>query len=212
MEYKKYLLPKEKHLNKPWRVHELASDFELHDTWVVSLPLGESEEDNFAAFHKMFVENGTKTDSWIVDKLFRLRFFLGRVFGWDTREELTIPGTREGSLLERLTAEDIETAEEVGSIQDFGETDSHLIYRYKNESLMEIANKTIHALIHLGAVEEEDGKAIQVAIYIKSRGTASRFYMGLIKPFRYAFVYPGLFSYLTREWKRAHPTSVPTHS
>jgi hypothetical protein len=39
-----------------------------------------------------------------------------------------------------------------------------------------------------------------MAIYVKYRGLGSRLYMALIKPFRYAIVYPAWIRRIQRAW------------
>jgi hypothetical protein len=83
------------------------------------------------------------------------------------------------------------------------------VYAFPEEALLEIANRTIHALLHLSWVEVPGGRrAAVLAVYVKSRGWQSRAYMGLIQPFRHAVVYPAWIEHLTRTWRHLRPASA----
>ena len=73
------------------------------------------------------------------------------------------------------------------------------VYLTHDEAVRELANRTVHALMHLGWVKHPDGYHLQMAVLVKPNGWFGRAYMGLIKPFRYLVVYPSL----TRSWARA---------
>lgn len=58
------------------------------------------------------------------------------------------------------------------------------------------------AVIHLAWAEEGAGRCRgQMAIYVKPRGGLGRTYMALIRPFRYAVVYPALMRQIERAWQ-----------
>jgi hypothetical protein len=64
-------------------------------------------------------------------------------------------------------------------------------------------------VMHLGWVEQDDGSYRgQMAVLVKPRGRLGAAYMELIKPFRYALVYPALMRVVERAWRRRHaPTA-----
>jgi hypothetical protein len=71
---------------------------------------------------------------------------------------------------------------------------------------MEIANKTIHGLLHLSWVATKGGRrSVVLAVYVKSRGWQSRAYLALIRPFRHLVVYPAWIAHLTRTWAVLRP-------
>jgi hypothetical protein len=45
----------------------------------------------------------------------------------------------------------------------------------------------------------------RLAIYVKHRGVGSKIYMAVIKPFRYAVVYPAWIGAIQRRWKAVTP-------
>jgi len=66
-----------------------------------------------------------------------------------------------------------------------------------------MSNRTIHALLHLSWLGGDPPRA-RLAVCVKHRGLGSRAYMALIKPFRYAIVYPSWIRGIQRRWRRTH--------
>ena len=65
------------------------------------------------------------------------------------------------------------------------------LYLTDNEFAAEIANQTVHGVLHLGWVAEGDGVFRgQMAVYVRPNGLLGDAYMAAIKPFRYLVVYP----------------------
>ncbi len=80
------------------------------------------------------------------------------------------------------------------------------VYAFADEALLEIANRTIHALLHLSWVETAGGRrGVVLAIYVKSRGWYSRAYLALIRPFRHLVVYPAWMAHVARSWQALRP-------
>lgn len=74
------------------------------------------------------------------------------------------------------------------------------VYELHTESARELANKTVHTVMHLGWVPGADGHyELRMAVLVKPNGWFGRAYMAAIAPFRYLIVYPAL----TRRWERA---------
>jgi hypothetical protein len=177
----------EEHKAQPWRVHAFASDFELLDVWRFPVRLrSEISLETFLGFltemHSDLVRGGG-----MAAQLFRLRGWMGRVFGWD-RES--------GPASERLA--DAEATQ--GSVGGFDP-----VFATDDEALFELENATVHALMHLGrvAVEDRDSSGLwapQMAVYVKPRGYLGRVYMKLIQPFRHLIVYPAMMRSAQRSW------------
>ncbi len=78
----------------------------------------------------------------------------------------------------------------------------HEVFRGPDQVVVEIANKTISAFIDLRWVDAASGrKTAEFSIYVKYVSRLSGAYMALIKPFRYAFVYPPWLKRLKRLWE-----------
>jgi hypothetical protein len=76
----------------------------------------------------------------------------------------------------------------------------------------ERANRTVHSVMHIGWVADEDGGYHgQMAVLVKPNGWFGAAYMAAIKPFRYLFVYPALMRWIERGWQAsASPSSTAT--
>jgi hypothetical protein len=193
------------HRGRPWRVHDLARDFQLLDAWRIPIAADPARGHTFEDFYRVFLRNGVATDSRSANALFRLRLALGRILRLDAvAAPLPIPGCAETSVAARLTPAD-RAANRAATVSVRGQLAVAVpIYLFSDEALIEISNRTIHGLLHLGWVDAPAGKKeVELAIYIKSRGRMSDFYMALIQPFRYTVIYPAWIGRLCRAWERA---------
>lgn len=76
------------------------------------------------------------------------------------------------------------------------------VYVDDDEALLTISNKTVQALVHVGWIDAPNGrKTASLAVYVKSVGWFTDFYMALIWPFRHFVVYPAWFSRIRRRWE-----------
>jgi hypothetical protein len=184
------------HRAHPWEVHDLAGDFDLLDVWRFPLVGGAGELPRFLALMTQ-MEGSIASSSAPTRALFALRKGIGRVLGWDReRVPLSIPGCSERSVRARLReGVDVTAPRSDGAF--------HPVYLRDREALLEISNGTVHALMHLGWVEQEPGRFFpEMAVYVKHRGALGRIYMALIAPFRHALVYPSLMKSAARRWGR----------
>jgi hypothetical protein len=130
----------------------------------------------------------------LVRFLFAVRGRLGALLGWD--DPSVGVGARVASLRDRLPS-DIRDAPRG---LDDESMPLQAVYELDNESARELANKTVHAVMHLGWVRgANDDYELRMAILVKPNGWFGRLYMAAIAPFRYLVVYPAL----TRQWERA---------
>lgn len=190
------------------RVDTLADDFGLLDEWRVPVEASVEDPTAFSRFIRILFSNGFETDSRTAGALFSLRLTIGRVLGWDGHSA-PIPNSREHSIVERMTEDDRRRNRadrfELGeSLRD----QVTVVYVFESEALLEISNKTVHALIHIFWSADGDRAAPRVAIYIKSRGFFTRVYMAAIKPFRYLIVYPAWMARLRRKFYEADDAKV----
>jgi hypothetical protein len=126
--------------------------------------------------------------------LFTVREQLGALLGWDKPK--TSLGKRVQPLYDRLPGDLRETVD----VSDTSGAPFTPVYLLHNESVRELANKTCHAVMHLGWVPTGGGEyEPRMAILVKPNGRFGRVYMALIAPFRYLIVYPAI----TRQWERA---------
>ena len=186
-------LPASAHTERPWRIHQIAPDFRLEDVWALPTPGG---PDDLRVLVEQFASGG---DERAFPPAYRLlmaiRWKLGELLGLDADE--TGLGGRVVSVRDRLP-EDLRRAEG----PDFASVPFRPVYLTDREFVAEIANRTVHALLHLGWVEDgEGGYRGQMAVLNKPNGLLGRGYMAFIKPFRYVVVYPALLRTIARRWQ-----------
>ena len=186
-------LPDSAHTERSWRIHELAFDFDLVDVWALPTPGG---PDDFPRL----VELATSLDleqsaSPLVRVLFGVRKKLGEALGWDD-EKFGI-GARVASLRDRLPADLRELP-----LPEFSLLPAEPVYRTENEFAAEVANKTVHGVLHFGWVEDDEvGYRGQMAILVRTNGVFGRAYLTMITPFRYLFVYPAAMRDIAQRWR-----------
>jgi hypothetical protein len=68
---------------------------------------------------------------------------------------------------------------------------------------LEIANQTVHGVLHLGWVPDDaGGYRGQMAVLVKRNGLLGAAYMAAIAPFRHLIVYPKMLRDIERAWGR----------
>ena len=197
--------PNADHLSQPWRVHDLARDFDLLDVW--RFPIRAPETVPFEVFLEFMARNQADLLSGRgpAALLFRLRGLLGRIFRWDETGDRTrapspdgvrrrVAGNVPGGVGGEAPGADREAADDALPFET--------VYRTSDEQLAEIQNATVHALMHLGRVHDGEGWSPQMAVYVKRKGLLGRVYMALIGPFRHAIVYPAMMRSAERGWPR----------
>jgi hypothetical protein len=80
-------VPDTVHRSRPWRIHEVAREFELEDVWALPTPGG---PDDFPRLVEMLTGfEPAESGSAVVRALFAIRFRLGELLGWDDEEGFT---------------------------------------------------------------------------------------------------------------------------
>jgi hypothetical protein len=178
----------------PLRVHTFLTRVSLHDVWSVDLPrwrVGITLDDFLQTADKcLFSPSGL---GWI---LLGIRLLAGRFFGWD-RER---PASTSETFASRLTESDrSKSLSEAGTRDGF----FRVVYRFENEELVELMNRTVHAGALSTLIETGTGYHFYLAVYVRSGSRFTRFYMALIDPFRRMIVYPSLLRSVRARWDRA---------
>lgn len=185
-------LPRSAHTSRPWRIHEIAPDFHLEDVWAVPTPGG---RDDFPRLVKAAASlDPSRSESLAVRSLFAVRWKLGELLRLD--EPQKGPGS---TLRHRLPSDLRERPADV----EFDPLPFTPLYVTDDELAAEIANKTVHGVVHLGWVQEGAGYRGQMAILVKRNGLLGTAYMATITPFRYLLVYPALMREMARAWEAA---------
>jgi hypothetical protein len=130
----------------------------------------------------------------IVRALFAIRFGLGELLGWDS--DAAGLGSRVPRLRNRLPDE--LRGVPAGTTPALDQFEP--VYLLDNEAALEIANRTVHGILHLGWVKDGDGYRGQMAILVKRNGLLGTAYMAAIEPFRHLFVYPQMMREIRRRW------------
>ncbi|WP_410790075.1 DUF2867 domain-containing protein [Kribbella sp. C-35] len=186
-------LPNTAHTSMPWRVHELTSDFTVEDVWAFRTP-GAGPDDFPTMLAAMRAAGGFARQTWPVRFLFAFRWKLGALFGWDDPKAAV--GARVASLHDRLPR-DLRDAPRGGDSDDMP---LKAVYELDTEAARELANRTVHTVMHLGWAQAANGDhELRMAVLVKPNGWFGRIYLAAIAPFRYVVVYPAL----TRQWERA---------
>ncbi len=196
-------VPNEVHTSRPWRIREIAPDFEVEDVW--ALPAYGRAEDFPALVGLAAASDPSDSSSLPTRVLWQARDLLGKWFGLGRISEpdhgatgrLPIPGATETSLSERLPDDLRGTVSDL----DFGSLPFVPLYRTDREFAAEISNQTVHGVLHLAWVDQGDSRFQgQMAVYVKPRGRFGKAYLAFIKPFRYLVVYPALMRQIERRW------------
>jgi hypothetical protein len=186
------------------RCHTLLGDVPLHDVWAIPLDGGGPGRTIRDARAILFGDQRPATNL-AVRGLFKLRFALGRVFGWD-HERHDPPAA---SYIHRLTEADRSQSEVSPGSR---EGPFRVLYVLGDEALSELRNATVHAFLALALTPRPEGYTLYLAIYVKRLGLFTALYMALIDPFRRLIVYPALGRQAQRGWLRAYPTARQTPS
>src|SRR5262249_19251271 len=118
----------------------------------------------------------------------------------DRRDSLPIPGCAEKSIRDRLDEADLK--HDRSRHLPLPKAPFKTVYVFEEEALLEVSNRTIHALLHLSWIDVGAARTtVVMSIYTKSRGRFSDAYLVLIRPFRYAVVYPAWLEHLARTWR-----------
>ncbi len=176
----------------PLRVHTFLADVPLHDVWAVDLPT-HRDAVTLSEFLGRASQGGINRLPPAARALFRLRFFLGRIF----RLEAEPKDALSASFGSRLTSEDRARSCVVSGTP---EGLFRVVYRFENEQLLEIQNRTVHAAALSALVEMADSYRFYFAVYVHQRTWITPFYMGLIDPFRKWIVYPALLKRIRATW------------
>lgn len=181
----------------PLRVHDFLAGVPLHDVWAIDLPRKRAgiTLDEFSR-----TGNPVRFQlSSLVRALVKFRFFIGRLFGWD-RQPPSNTATAQ-TFATRLTDDDRSK-----SLVPAGTPDGPLrvVYRFENEQLLELINRTAHAAALSALVETESGYRFYFAVYVQKVSRLTPVYMALIDPFRKLIVYPSLLRGVREAWNKCN--------
>lgn len=198
-------LDKSEHTQRPWRIHDLAKDFQVLDVWALPTPGGEGD---FTQLVDLWSTFDPGKSSPVVRALFAIRWTLGRVLGLD-RPDAGL-GARVETLRDRLPDDLREAPNDLARDgSPFGP-----LYLTDDEFAMEIANQTVHGVLHVGWVPDAAGGSRQfrgqMAVLVRPNGALGVAYMAAIAPFRHLIVYPLMMRDIGRAWRQRRRGSAPS--
>jgi len=199
----------------PLRVHDFLAGVPLHDVWTIDLPRTRCgiTLDEFLRTANTRSQVGCDcceddrsrkgsllTHSPVVRTLLNIRLFVGRLLGWDREPASTAWET----FTTRLT-----TADRSKSLAPAGTREGlfRVVYRFENEQLLEVINRTVHGAALSALVETADAYHFYFGVYVRDVGRITPFYMALIDPFRKLVVYPSLLRTVRATWNQTFGTA-----
>ena len=201
----------------PLRVHAFLAGVPLHDVWAIDLPCWRTGVtlDEFlravdshshhscaccstsaSSLDTSVANNRLLTRSLLVRMLLGIRFSVGRFFGWDREPAATTWET---------FATHLTDTDHLRSLAAVGTRDGYfrVVYRFENEQLVELINRTAHAAALSALVETASGYRFYLGVYVSSVSRFTPLYMALIYPFRKLIVYPLLLRSVHASWNQA---------
>jgi hypothetical protein len=186
-------LPAAAHSSQPWRIHVIAGDFRLLDVWALPTPGG---PDDFPRLVRLFSTYDPTHGSYPLRVLFGARAILGDMLGLDRPQ--TGLGQRVETLRHRLPQELLDTCADTGS----SELGFKPLFVTNDEWAAEIANQTVHGVLHVGWVPDDaGGYRGQMAVLVRPNGLLGQAYLAAISPFRHVVVYPTMLRDIGRAWR-----------
>ncbi len=203
-------LPASAHAERRWRIHEITADFRVEDVWALPTPGG---PDDFPRLVQQATTDGPEAldaqgryvgdgSGGILSRasraLFELRWKIGELLGLDGDDDGL--DARVPTLRDRLP----EDLRDGAAGPAFPGLPFEPLYLTGDEFAAEIANRTMHGVLHLGWVEDgHGGHCGQMTVLVKRNGLLGAAYMAAIAPFRHFVVYPPMLRDMGRRWERA---------
>jgi hypothetical protein len=198
-------LPNTAHTSRPWRIHELTRDFRLEDVWALPTPGG---PDDFPRLVRAIASGDpSQGSSRAARALWAIRWKVGELLGWDGPDAGL--GSRVPTLRDGLPAD----LRDAPSGPDLDSLPFTSLYLLDDEWAAEIANRTMHGVMHLGWVPDgTGGYRGQMAVLVKPNGLLGTAYMAAIRPFRHLIVYPPAMRQIERAWRAGAGDPTPAHA
>ena len=168
--------------------------------WALPTPGGPNDLPRLA--RQFASSDPSRGSSRAARSLWAIRWKAGELLGWDGSDAGL--GSRVPTLRDRLPLD----LRDAPSGPGFDALPFTPLYLIDDEWAAEIANRTMHGVIHVGWVPDQaGGYRGQMAVLVKSNGPLGAAYMAAIRPFRHLIVYPPIMRQIEREWRK--PTHEP---
>ena len=187
-------LPNTAHASRPWRIHEVTADFRLEDVWALPTPGG---PDDFPRLVQEIASGDpSRGSSRVARTLWAIRWKVGELLGWDSPDGG--PGSRVRTLRDLLPAD----LRDGPSGPKFAALPFTSLYLVDDEWAAEVANRTMHGIMHIGWVPDgTGGYRGELAVYVNPNGRFGAAYLAAIRPFRHLIVYPAMMRQMERRWR-----------
>ena len=177
----------------PLRAHDFLAGVPLHDVWAIDLPHTRS-----GITQNEFLTSASgrpRTLSPATRALVKIRLFAGRLLGWDREPDASAWET----FATRLTTDD-----RTKSLTPAGTREGpfRVVYRFENEQLLELINRTAHAAAVSALVETASAYRYYFGVYVRNVSRFTPVYLALIDPFRRLIVYPSLLRSIHTSWNQ----------
>jgi len=185
----------------PLRVHDLLAGVPLHDVWAIDLPRARS---GITLNEFVNIESTRPLGcSPVVGVLLTVRLAIGSIFRLD-REPAR--GAWE-TFVSRMTSTDrSKTLAPPGKQEGL----FRVVYRFENEQLLEVVNRTVHAGALSALVETTSAYRYYFGVYVCNVSRLTPVYMALIDPFRKLIVYPSILRMIRKRWNETFCTESTT--
>ncbi len=183
----------------PLRVHDFLAGVPLHDVWAVDLPRARSgiTLDEFLRTASACPYTPAPP---LVRALLNMRFFVGRLLRWDREPSAH---TWETFATRMTTADGSKSLAPAGAREGL----FRVVYRFENEQLLELINRTAHAAALSALVETANAYRFYFGVYVRSVSRFTPIYMAMIDAFRKLVVYPSLLRTVRAKWNRTFGTA-----
>ena len=197
------------HTSRPWRIHGLARGFRVEDVW--ALPPASRREDFPRLVAQLAAADPLRGSSRASRALGVIRERAGALLGWD--DPAAGPGSRIRTLRGQLPGDLLRAPG-----PDFAALPFTSLYLLGDEFAEQMANRTVHAVMHVGWVPDDSGGYHgQLAVLVRPNGVLGAGYMAAIRPLRNLIVYPRMMRDLGERWRAgaagrvapAHRIAVP---
>ncbi|MEV5508241.1 DUF2867 domain-containing protein [Streptomyces orinoci] len=156
---------------QPWRIHEITEDFSVEDVWRFRTP-GAGPDDFPVVAEAIRAAGGIRNQPALARLLFAARWRFGALLGWDAPSESI--GSRVASFRDRLPAD----LRDAPRGWDEDAMPLKAVYELRDESARELANKTVHTVMHLGWAPGSTGDhELRMTVLVKANGRFGRLYM-----------------------------------
>ena len=168
-------------------IDDIAPDFRVLDVWALPTPGG---KDDFTRLVELLPTVDLAGGSPAVRALFAIRLRLGALLGLDR------PAREPGGAVRSLRGRVPPDLPAGPSVRHFSS-----LYLTGDEWALELANQTVHGVLHVAWVPDGYRYRGRLAVLVKPNGLFGKAYLTAIAPFRHRLVYPAMLRQIRDAWQ-----------